>query len=244
LYNCGMMRPAPIIAIDGPAGSGKSTAARNLARLLGFTYIDTGAMYRAATWSAVRAGIPLDDETALAEHIAGIRIELEPDTDSPRVFVDGRDVSGEIRSENISREVHHIAGSAACRSPIVRQQKRMGERGGVVAEGRDIGTVVFPDAEVKIFLVADLRERARRRQAQLAELGEHAELDDIMADMQMRDERDSRREASPLKKADDAVEVDTTHLSVEEMTRTLAALVLERFPNLAAAERRTARHGT
>lgn len=226
------MHRAPIIAIDGPAGSGKSTAARKLARMLGLTYLDTGAMYRAATWSAIDAGIPLDDEAALVEHIEALDIELAPDSDSPRVFVNGREVTGEIRSEKISREVHHLAGSAACRRPIVRIQQRIGEHGGVVAEGRDIGTVVFPDAEVKFFLVADLRERAKRRRDQLAEAGEDASLGDIMAAIQRRDERDSRREASPLKKAEDAIAVDTTRMSKDDTVRTMADIVLESFPEL------------
>ena len=171
------MRGAPIIAIDGPAGSGKSTAARNLAAALGFVYIDTGAMYRAATWLALEEGIDLRDEAALVKLTEKIDIRLTTEDGAQRVFVGGVEVTDKIRSERISRQVYHIAGSAECRKGIVAAQREMAACGGVVAEGRDIGTVVFPDAEMKFFLVAGAEERARRRRAQLLEAGEKAGID-------------------------------------------------------------------
>jgi cytidylate kinase len=229
------MRKAPIIAIDGPSGSGKSTAARNLAKVLGFLYIDTGAMYRAATWKALHEGVDLDDEAALVRLIDAIVLRLAAHDSVLHVFVDGTDVTDEIRSEKISRQVHHIAGSAECRERIVRLQRELAAPGGVVAEGRDIGTVVAPDAELKLFLVADLEERARRRQAQLARVGEDATLETVLHDLELRDRRDTERDASPLRKADDAVAVDTTGNSIGQTLEQLLAIVRRRFPRLTAA---------
>ena len=223
-YNIYIMRNLPIIAIDGPAGSGKSTAARNLARALGFRFLDTGAMYRAVTWKAIRDGIDLNDDEAMVELTGRTRLRLEPVDGMTRVFVDGVEVSDEIRSEAVSRAVYHVAGSRRCRGLIVGMQREFAAEGGVVAEGRDIGTVVFPDAELKFFLMADARERARRRVAQLAVKGERANVDDVLRDIEMRDRRDSERAVSPLKQAPDAIVVDTTDNSEEE---TLAVLVEE-----------------
>ena len=216
------MRKLPIIAIDGPAGSGKSTAARNLARALGFRFLDTGAMYRAVTWKALHEGIDLHDEEGLVKLTGGTRLRLVPMDGLTRVFVDGVEVTDEIRSEVVSREVYHIAGSVRCRGLIVEKQREFAAEGGVVAEGRDIGTVVFPDAELKFFLKADARERARRRVAQLGAGGERADFNDVLRNIEMRDRRDSERAASPLRQAPDAIVVDTTDNSEEE---TLGVLV-------------------
>ena len=226
------MRKAPIIAIDGPSGSGKSTAARNLAKALGFLYIDTGAMYRAATWKAMHDGVSLDDEAALVRLTEAIDIRLAARDGALHVFVDDADVTEKIRSEEVSRQVHHIAGSAECRKRIVRLQRKMAAAGGVVAEGRDIGTVVVPDAELKFFVIADIKERALRRQAQLAEAGEDAMLEDVLRDLELRDKRDTERDASPLRKADDAVVVDTTSNTIEQTLEELLEMVRRRFPRL------------
>ena len=227
------MRRAPIIAIDGPAGSGKSTAAKNMAQALGFSYIDTGAMYRAATWQALRDGVDLEDEAALTKLAETIDIRITTDGEKVRVFVGGVEVTDEIRSEQVSRQTYHISGSAECRKHIVALQQRMGADGGVVAEGRDIGTVVFPDAELKFFVVADVEERARRRRTQLLAAGEKADFEDVLREMKLRDKRDSERAASPLKKASDAVVVDTTRNSIEQTLAKMLGLVRKRFPELA-----------
>ena len=226
------MRKAPIIAIDGPSGSGKSTAARDLAKALGFLYIDTGAMYRAATWRAMHDGVALDDEVALVRLTEAIDIRLAARDGALHVFVDDADVTENIRSEEVSRQVHHIAASAECRRQIVRRQREMAAAGGVVAEGRDIGTVVAPDAELKFFLIADIKERALRRQAQLAEAGEHAMLEDVLRDLELRDKRDTERDASPLRKAGDAVVVDTTGNTIGQTLEELLEVVRQRFPKL------------
>jgi len=223
--NGGIMHAKPIIAIDGPAGSGKSTAARNLAKAFGLRYLDTGAMYRAVTWKAMQDGIELSD------------LKLEPDGETTRIFVGSVEITQEIRREAVTREVHHIAGSAKVREKVVALQKKLGESGGVVAEGRDIGTVVFPDAEVKIFLVADAETRAARRHKELLERGEEADYSRVLDDILTRDRRDSERQASPLRKADDAVVVDTTGNSIEETLDVLAGLVRKRFPQLSAQEK-------
>ena len=226
------MRKAPIIAIDGPAGSGKSTAARNVAQALGFTYLDTGAMYRAVTWKAIESGLDLADEQGLVDLTARIDIAMVPDSGGARVFVDGVEVTGRIRSEEVSREAYHVAGSARCRERIVALQRRMAADGGVVAEGRDIGTVVFPDADLKLFLVASPEERARRRVGQLRKAGQRADLQQVLRDIELRDRRDTEREVSPLRQAPDAVLVDTTGNTVEQTLDQLLQIVAERFPNL------------
>jgi len=234
------MRRAPIIAIDGPAGSGKSTAARNLAQALGFAYIDTGAMYRAATWKALREGADFEDEAALIRLTETIDIGISTQAGAVRVFADGVEITDEIRSEEVSRQTYHISGSAECRKRIVALQQRMGADGGVVAEGRDIGTVVFPDAELKFFVVAEVEERARRRCAQLRAAGEKADFEEVLRQMKLRDKRDSEREASPLMKAPDAVVVDTTHNSIEQTFDRMLGIVRERFSELARSPKRSA----
>ena len=226
------MRKSPIIAIDGPAGSGKSTAAKNLARALGFTFLDTGAMYRAVTWKALHDGLNLGDEQALVDLTQDVSLRLVPHDGATRVFVDDVEVTAQIRTEQVSRQVYHVAASPRCRKLIVQVQREFAADGGVVAEGRDIGTVVFPDAELKIFLMADARERARRRCEQLAQTGERADLDRVLRDIQLRDKRDEEREASPLRQAPDAVVVDTSHNSIEQTLDELVQLARQRFPQL------------
>jgi cytidylate kinase len=207
----------PVITIDGPAGAGKSTAARALARRLGYRLIDTGAMYRALTWSVARAGLPMEDTPALRRHLAAVEITL----DGERVFVDGRDVSGEIRTREISDLTSQLTRLAPVRERVTPLQRSMATKGGVVLEGRDTGTVVCPDAEVKFYLDASTAARARRRQAELAARGVEVALDVVHDEIVLRDRQDSTRALAPLAKAADAITLDTTDLDVEQVVETM-----------------------
>lgn len=215
-----------VIAIDGPAASGKSTTARMVAQRLGYTYIDTGAMYRAATLAVLRAGIDPHDRSAVERFVTDRSIHLErlPDA-SLRVLLDGEDVTREIRSPEVTANVSLVSSYAGVRLPIVGQQKRMGERGGVVLDGRDIGTVVFPDADVKVFMVADIHARAMRRREELQRMGSEVSVESLAGELAERDRLDSTREMSPLQKADDAVEIDTSGLSIEHQVERVLELV-------------------
>ncbi|MFM2062236.1 MAG: hypothetical protein RLZZ507_1906 [Cyanobacteriota bacterium] len=211
----------PIIAIDGPAGAGKSTVARQVATQLGLVYLDTGAMYRAITWLVLQTGIAIDDECAIAELASQCNIELTPsqNLDTPvRVWINGHDVTPEIRTIEVTSQVSAIAAQSAVRKALVTQQQGWGKRGGLVAEGRDIGTHVFPDAEVKIFLTASVGERARRRQQDFTKQGQpEVSLEQLERDIAERDHKDSTRKISPLRKAADAVEVQTDGLTPSEV---------------------------
>ncbi len=211
----------PIIAIDGPAGAGKSTVARRVAAELGLVYLDTGAMYRAVTWLVLQKNIAIDDECAIAELASQCKIELtpSPDLQSPvRVWVNDIDVTQAIRTIEVTSQVSAIAAQSAVRQALVKQQQSWGKRGGLVAEGRDIGTHVFPDAEVKIFLTASVEERARRRQQDFKKQGQpEVSLEQLEQDIAERDWKDSTRTVSPLQKAADAIEVQTDGLSVSEI---------------------------
>jgi cytidylate kinase len=202
-----------VITIDGPAGAGKSTAARALARRLGYRLIDTGAMYRALAWSVARAGLAAEDTPALRRHLAAVEVALDGD----RVFVDGRDVSGEIRSREISGLTSRLTRLAPVRERATPLQQEMAAAGGVVLEGRDTGTVVCPDADVKFYLDASDAARARRRQAELAARGAAADLDVVREEIALRDRQDTTRALAPLRKAPDAITVDTTDLDVEQV---------------------------
>ena len=220
-----------IIAIDGPAGSGKSTVAKQVARMLGFQYLDTGAMYRSVAWYALEHGVSTDDVDALADIAQEKSIEFraaEDDTQPSRVFIDGVDVTGEIRTPRIDKAVTPVSAIPEVRSALVLQQRAIASTQNVVMEGRDIGTVVFPNAEVKVFLTASAEERARRRAAQNRERG-FGEVDEsaILKDIIRRDEADSTRAASPLKPADDAHMLDTTDLSIDEVCEIIAAFARE-----------------
>jgi cytidylate kinase len=223
------MKPL-IIAIDGPSGAGKSTLGRMLARELGLLYVDTGAMYRAAALAVVGAGANATDADEVARIASVARIELAGDPDSLRVMLEGRDVSADIRTEQITRLSSIISAIPAVRRDLVRRQREMGERGGVVLDGRDIGTVVFPDADVKFFLTAVPEERAKRRFDE--DHGKEPDLtfQDTLADINTRDERDSTRADSPLRIAEDAVVIDTTELSVEQVFARMLEVVRERRP--------------
>jgi len=208
---------APVITIDGPAGAGKSTAARALARRLGYRLIDTGAMYRALAWSLARAGLPVEDTPALRRHLAAIDVSLDGD----RVFVDGRDVSGEIRTREISDLTSRLTRLAPVRERVTPFQRALAAAGGVVLEGRDTGTVVCPNADVKFYLDASTAARARRRQAELAARGIVVALDVVHDEIVLRDRQDTTRALAPLRKAADAIALDTTDLDVEQVVETM-----------------------
>lgn len=218
-----------IVAIDGPAGSGKSTIARRIAARLGFLYIDTGAMYRAVGLWALRAGIPLDDMHRLGKlaEAAGIKLESSP----ARVFLDGEDISEAIRTPEVSDAASKSSAVPAVRRALVEKQRQMGARNSAVMEGRDIGTVVFPDAQVKIFLDADPEVRAERRVKELREKGAEPDAGQVSREVKERDHRDRTRADSPLLQAPDAVLVDTTGLSVDEVEETILKIVRERTSN-------------
>lgn len=216
------------IAIDGPAGAGKSTIARLVAGALGFVYVDTGAMYRAVTLKMIQAGVSLDDEremTALAEQ-ADIR--LAPGENGQLVYLEGRDVTADIRSFTVTGYVSKVAQVPGVRKVLVAKQKQMAASKGVVMDGRDIGSAVMPDAEVKIFLTASVEIRAARRFNELQQSGQSAiSLERLEQEIAERDRMDQEREASPLKKADDAVLIDTSNLSIEEVVERILSLCRE-----------------
>ena len=204
-------RREPVVTIDGPAGAGKSTVAREVARRLGFKLVDTGALYRALAWAVAQAGVDPSDGAALAQVLARTRVEL---TDG-RVLVDGRDVTGEIRTPEIGMLTSKITALAPVREKMTPIQRSLAANGGVVLEGRDTGTVVCPDAEVKIYLDADLAERARRRNKELAARGMTADYGNVKADMAQRDRQDMEREIAPLRKPAGAITVDSTGVTPE-----------------------------
>ncbi|MEM7554700.1 MAG: bifunctional pantoate--beta-alanine ligase/(d)CMP kinase [Cyanobacteria bacterium P01_A01_bin.84] len=215
----------PIIAIDGPAGAGKSTVARQVATKLGLIYLDTGAMYRAVTWLVMEEGIAIDDECAIAELVEQYEVELTPSCDlkTPvRVWIKGNDVTQIIRTPKVTSNVSAIAAQTAVRRALVKQQQNWGKKGGLVAEGRDIGTHVFPDAEIKIFLTASVEERARRRQQDFQRQGlSTVNLEQLEKDIAERDWKDSTRKVSPLRKAKDAIELRSDGLDISEVTENI-----------------------
>jgi cytidylate kinase len=202
-----------IITIDGPAGAGKSTVARALARRLGFEFLDTGAMYRAVALAAIRANVSLRDETALASFVHAVSLEMP----AGKVMLNGADVSGEIRTQAVTDASSLVAMSAAVRGRLVDLQRATAAGRDIVCEGRDQGTVVFPDATCKFFLTADAEERARRRQRELAARGESIDLDTLVETIRRRDRQDATRTVGPMRAASDAIAIDSTGLSTEQV---------------------------
>ena len=219
-----------IIAIDGPAGSGKSSVAREVARRLGFHYLDTGAMYRALAFAALQQGVGLDDEPGLVALASTSPVEFVHAEDEPlpsKVLIGGVDVTEEIRSPQVDDAVSPVARLARVREAMVRQQRVAADGQDIVVEGRDIGTVVFPDAELKVFLTASAQERARRRTQQQAAAGAAVDTDSVHDAITRRDAADSSRAHSPLRAASDAVEVDTTGLGFEQVVSSVVDLAMQ-----------------
>jgi CMP/dCMP kinase len=235
-----------VVAIDGPAGAGKSTASRRLARRLGYALLDTGAIYRSVALIARRRGLSFDDEAALAELASSLDLAFIPpprvaqpllDTppsglprdDEPRVQVAGEDVTRLIRTPEVSRDSSVVSAKPAVRAALLGIQRRLGARGGVVVEGRDVGTVVFPDAEAKFFLTADPEVRARRRAEELGRDGKQVTLEGTLADIRTRDDSDINRAAAPLRQAPDAVVLDSSTLTLDEVVDAMESAVRERL---------------
>lgn len=217
------MRPL-IIAIDGPSGAGKGTVARALATRLGYRHLDTGAMYRAVAWKALQDGLPLDDENAVATMATNATLEV----DGRGVRIDGHDVTSAIRTAEIDRAAAVTARLPRVRAALVARQRQAGADGGIVMEGRDVGTVVFPNADVKIYLDASPEERTRRRAADPAHgMGKQAALADVASELHARDLSDSTRAASPLARAPDAILVDTTKLTIDQAVEQVMRIVEE-----------------
>ena len=212
-----------IIAIDGPSGAGKSTLAKKLAADLGFIYLDTGAMYRALALKILRQGVDLADDQKLAELVNSTSVDLQCARAELKVLLDGKNVASEIRTPAVSQMASKASALKLVRDRMLELQRRLGERGGVVAEGRDIGTVVFPDAQVKIFLSASAAERARRRCAELRAAGQPVDLDVTLREIEERDQRDSERALAPLRKADDALVIDSSNSTADEVAACVLA---------------------
>jgi cytidylate kinase len=222
-----------IVAIDGPAGAGKSTIARHLARHFGLINLETGAMYRAFALKALRAEVPLDDSPHLERMAAETDIRLETGADENRVLLDGEDVTGFIRNQTVTDAASRVSAVPAIRAWMVRQQQRLGAEGGVVMEGRDIGTVVFPHADAKIFLDAAPEVRGLRRFDQLGPAAAQPP-EEVIRDLRERDQRDRNRADSPLKPAEDAVLLDSTNMTLEQAVAAAEAIVAERLSKLHA----------
>jgi cytidylate kinase len=221
-----------IIAIDGPAGSGKSTTARIVAQKLGYLYIDTGAMYRALTLKVIESGVDPKDEDMVFKLLEDARIELFYENGELKVLLDGVDVSERIRAPEVTNIVSIVSSHPRVRELMVRKQRELGRNGGVVMDGRDIGTVVFPEAELKIFMKADVVERAKRRQRELKKKGFNVAIEEIIEEIEKRDKLDSTREVSPLRKADDAIEIDTTNLTIDEQVEIVLKKAKELIKNM------------
>jgi CMP/dCMP kinase len=212
-----------VIAIDGPAASGKSTTARLVAQRLGYLHVDTGAMYRAATLKVLRAGIGLDEAEKIAALIEASHVQLRDAEGGLRVLLDGEDVTDEVRTPEVTRAVSSVSSIRRVREVMVREQRMMGREGGIVLEGRDIGSVVFPDADLKFFLVAGINARAERRRKELEGQGVTADLHALREEIRERDRIDSTRAESPLVKPSGAVELDTSDMTIEEQVAFVVA---------------------
>jgi len=216
-----------VIAVDGPSGAGKSTISRALSKRLGYLEIDTGAMYRAMAWLAREAGLDYKDRQAVQDFCSGAEVELQLHNGTTRVLANGQDITHEIRTPEISMLTSKISALAPVREAMMTLQRRMGAKGGVVLDGRDIGTVVFPDAELKFFLSASSEERGRRRFIELQAKGIEAGLEETIQDVVLRDRQDSERELAPLRQADDAVSIDSTGLPIDQVIALMEHLYQE-----------------
>lgn len=216
------------IAIDGPAGAGKSTIAKMAAEKLNYTYVDTGAMYRAITYKSMEYQLDLSDEAALVALLKQTTIELRPSETGQQVYLDGINVSDEIRTREVTSNVSEVAAHARVRQDLVDRQMVLAQTGGVIMDGRDIGTHVIPDAELKIFMSASADERARRRLLDNEKRGILSDLEQLKADILKRDKLDSEREASPLVQAEDAIYLDTTNLSIDQVVDKIVQLAKEK----------------
>ncbi len=217
-----------IIAIDGPSGAGKSTVGKELAKRLGYLYIDTGAMYRAVALKMKEKSIEPNDEKALSQLVSSIHISFVTMEKESRILCNGEDITHDIRSPEISRFASDISKSSIVREALVRMQREMGREGGVVLEGRDIGTVVFPDADIKFYLDADPEERGRRRYKELSEKGVEVDFKKTLKEVIQRDQNDMGRSLSPLKRADDAILIDSTCRSVDEIVNEMCRMTDEK----------------
>ena len=214
------MTKIQLIAIDGPSGAGKSSAAKKIAEALSWDYLDTGAMYRATALALLRAGVGLEDEAALFKVLGSMRLEQL----GTRIFLNDEDVSEAVRSHEITQFVTPVSADGRVREVLVEQQRSIGQRGGFVVDGRDIGTVVFPNAVLKIYLTASVEARAQRRFMEQEAKGDAMTLDEVAADIQRRDHADSTRAVAPLRKADDAVELDSSNLTLDEVVAKIVGM--------------------
>ncbi|PEB52646.1 cytidylate kinase [Bacillus pseudomycoides] len=217
------------IAIDGPAAAGKSTVAKVVAKELSYVYIDTGAMYRTLTYAALEQNVDIENEEKLMDVLKNVHIEFQQGENTQLVFLNGQDVSEVIRTPDVTNRVSIVAKHRLVREEMVRRQQELAAKGGVVMDGRDIGTHVLPNAEVKIFMLASVEERAERRHLENMKKGFASSLEQLKKEIAQRDKLDSEREVSPLKKADDALELDTTSLSIEEVVQKIMNIISEVF---------------
>ncbi|MBO0994742.1 (d)CMP kinase [Bacillus sp. SD088] len=217
------------IAIDGPAGAGKSTVAKIVAEKMTYIYVDTGAMYRALTYMVLEENVNVQNDQELADLLSHTVIELTPSEKGQLVIVNGKDVTDVIREDKVTNTVSTVAAHRLVREKMVKQQKALGQAGGVVMDGRDIGTEVLPNAELKVFLVASVEVRAERRHLENIDKGYTSDLEKLKKEISLRDQQDSEREVSPLRKADDAIEIDTSFLSIVEVADRIYQLANERM---------------
>ncbi len=226
------MTKALQVAIDGPASAGKSTVAKLVAKRFGYIYCDTGAMYRSVTWATLDRNIALDNVAAIIKLAQEITISFEPGAEEQRVFVDGHEVTKAIRSNEVAENVSAVAAIPEVRSEMVKEQRKIATQGGIVMDGRDIGTTVLPNAPVKIFLVASAHERARRRFEENQAKGiATSTLEELQKAIELRDQKDSTRKVSPLTKAQDAIEIDSTHLTIDQVVSKISKIIEKKCNN-------------
>lgn len=220
------------IAIDGPASSGKSTVAKRIAKMFGYVYCDTGAMYRSVTLAVLNRGVAVDDSENVIKTAESITISFKPGDPEQRVFVDGNEVTKDIRSNAVSQNVSAVSAIPEVRQLMVKQQRQIASEGGIVMDGRDIGTTVLPNADVKIFLIASAHERARRRYEENKQKGiKTGTLEELQRAIELRDKKDSTRKVSPLRMADDAIKLDSTSLTIDEVVDRISEIIKKKCNN-------------